>query len=94
MVQWLRIHPAVQQIRVRSLLRELSSLMPQGNYAHVLQLEKPMHWNENPAQPKIKINVNLSLSWASPVSQLVKNSPSMQGTPVQFPGWEDPLEKG
>ena len=28
------------------------------------------------------------------VSQLVKNPPAMQETPVQFLGWEDPLEKG
>ena len=28
------------------------------------------------------------------VVQLVKNSPAMQETPVQFLGWEDPLEKG
>jgi len=26
--------------------------------------------------------------------QLVKNLPAMQETPVQFLGWEDPLEKG
>ena len=32
--------------------------------------------------------------WASLVSQLVKNLPAMQETPVQFLGWEDPLEKG
>ena len=31
---------------------------------------------------------------ASPVAQLVKNLPAMQKTPVQFLGWEDPLEKG
>ena len=31
---------------------------------------------------------------ASLVAQLVKNLPAMQGTPVQFLGWEDPLEKG
>ena len=31
---------------------------------------------------------------ASLVAQLVKNSPAMQETPVQFLGWEDPLEKG
>jgi len=30
----------------------------------------------------------------SPVAQLVKNPPAMQETPVQFLGWEDPLEKG
>ena len=28
------------------------------------------------------------------VAQLVKNSPAMQETPVQFLGPEDPLEKG
>ena len=28
------------------------------------------------------------------VAQLVKNPPAMQETPVQFLGWEDPLEKG
>ena len=32
--------------------------------------------------------------WASLVAQLVKNLPAMQETPVQFLGWEDPLEKG
>ena len=28
------------------------------------------------------------------IVQLVKNPPVMQETPVQFLGWEDPLEKG
>ena len=28
------------------------------------------------------------------IAQLVKNSPTMQETPVRFLGWEDPLEKG
>ena len=32
--------------------------------------------------------------WASLASQLVKNPPAMQETPVRFLGWEDPLEKG
>ena len=31
---------------------------------------------------------------ASLVAQLVKNQPAMQETPVQFLGWEDPLENG
>ena len=31
---------------------------------------------------------------ASWVAQLVKNPPAMQETPVQFLGWEVPLEKG
>ena len=28
------------------------------------------------------------------MAQLVKNPPAMQETPVRFPGWEDPLDKG
>ena len=28
------------------------------------------------------------------IAQLVKNLPAMQEIPVQFLGWEDPLEKG
>ena len=28
------------------------------------------------------------------VAQLVKNLPAVQETPVQFLGWEDPLENG
>ena len=31
---------------------------------------------------------------ASLVAQLVKNLPEMQATPIQFLGWEDPLEQG
>ena len=31
--------------------------------------------------------------WASPVAQLVKNSPAMQETWVQSLSWKDPLEK-
>ena len=31
---------------------------------------------------------------ASLIAQLVKSPPSMQETPVQSLGWEDPLEKG
>ena len=31
---------------------------------------------------------------ASVIAQLVKNLPAMQETLVQFPGREDPLEKG
>ena len=32
--------------------------------------------------------------FASLIAQLVKNLPTMQETPVQFLGQEDPLEKG
>ena len=31
---------------------------------------------------------------ASLVVKLVENPPAMQETPIQFLGWEDPLEKG
>ena len=37
---------------------------------------------------------SLDIKWASLVAQLVKNTPAMQETPVQFLGWEDLLEKG
>ena len=40
------------------------------------------------------IGYPLQYSWASLVAQLVKNPPVMQEIPVQFLGWEDPLEKG
>ena len=33
-------------------------------------------------------------SFASLIAQLVKNQPATQETPLQFLGWEDPLEKG
>ena len=36
----------------------------------------------------------LQYSWVSLVAQLVKNSPAVRETWVQFLGWEDPLEKG
>ena len=40
------------------------------------------------------IDYPLQYSWASLVTQLVKNLPVIQEAPVQFLGWEDPLEKG
>ena len=36
----------------------------------------------------------LQYSWASLVTQLVKNLPEMRETWVRSLGWEDPLEKG
>ena len=39
-------------------------------------------------------NVQYGNYEASLISQVVKNPPAMQETPVQFLGWEDPLEKG
>ena len=56
MVQRLRIQLAMQRTWVRSLVRDLKSHMPQGNWAHMLQLEslcaamKDLTWcNENHA---------------------------------------------
>ena len=40
------------------------------------------------------IDYPLQYSWASLVTQLVKNPPAMQETWVRSLGWEDPLEKG
>ena len=40
------------------------------------------------------IGYPLQYSWASLVTQLVKNPPAMQETWVRSLGWEDPLEKG
>ena len=39
------------------------------------------------------ISYTFQYSWASLVTQLVKNPPAMQETLVQFLGLEDPLEK-
>ena len=33
------------------------------------------------------------IMWASLIFQLVNHLPRVQETQVQFPGWEDPLEK-
>ena len=40
------------------------------------------------------IGYPLQYSWASLVTQLLKNPPAMQETWVQSLDWEDPLEKG
>ena len=40
------------------------------------------------------IGYPLQYSWASPVTQLVKNPSAMWETWVRSLGWEDPLEKG
>ena len=38
--------------------------------------------------------IGYPLQYSSLVAQLVKNLPAPQETPVQFLGWDDPLEKG
>ena len=35
----------------------------------------------------------INLTWASLIAQLVKNLSAMQEIPIQFLGWEGPLEK-
>ena len=44
--------------------------------------------------PDIELKDNNDIIMVSLVAQLVKNPPVMKKTPVQFLGWEDPLEKG
>ena len=39
-------------------------------------------------------SLHFSISWASLVTQRVKNLPAMQETWVQFLGWEDSLGEG
>ena len=41
-----------------------------------------------------KIADQQEIARASPVAQTVKKLTAIQETPVQFLGWEDPLEKG
>ena len=44
--------------------------------------------------PEEEIGYPLQYSWASLVSQLVKDLPGRQDTWVPSLGWEDPLEEG
>ena len=44
--------------------------------------------------PVALISILPLLFWDFLVAELVKIPPAMQETPVQFLGWEDPLEKG
>ena len=44
--------------------------------------------------PEEGIGYPLQYSWASPVIQMVKNTPAMRETCVRSLGWEDPLEEG
>ena len=41
-----------------------------------------------------KQQVFLGIASTSLMAQLIKNLPAMQESPVQFLGWEDPLDKG
>ena len=40
------------------------------------------------------VRMRLTVTWALPVAQMVKNPPAMRETWIQSLGWEEPLEKG
>ena len=48
----------------------------------------------SPIHPVVLGHLCLAFHDTFGISQLVKNQPAMPETPVQFLGWEDPLEKG
>ena len=83
--------------------------MDSWKYMHkkfeVTKVECAWHWGVRDKIRKVKFciicechtvfyNKKYALYWASLVAQLVKNPLAMQETPPQFPGREDPLEKG
>ena len=45
-------------------------------------------------KPFFPVSSRMTLNLLCLVTQLVKNPPAMQKTPIQFLGWKDPLEKG
>ena len=49
---------------------------------------------ESGRSPGEGIGYPLQYSWASLMTQMVKNPPAMWETGVQSLGWEDPLEEG
>ena len=49
---------------------------------------------ESGRSPGEEIGYPLQYSWASLVTQMVKNPPTLWETWVRFLGWEDPLEEG
>ena len=51
-----------------------------------------MRSHGKPLSPKLETDTDNR--GASLVTQLGKNPPAMEETPVRFLGWEDPLEKG
>ena len=51
-------------------------------------------WKEATTADQMKSNLPLQYSWASKVTQVVKNPPARQETLVRSLGWEDPLEEG
>ena len=75
---------------------------PLLSISHILstcQENTPESLSHQPPHPNLCVFHNTTYPYvlkisSSLVAQLVKNLPLMQETPVQFLGWEDPLEKG
>ena len=67
-----------------------------ATHSSILAWKTP--WTEEPGglQPMGSQTVghDRATSLHSLLTELVKNLPAMQETPVKFLGWEDPLEKG
>ena len=58
-----------------------------------LQCRRP-RFDESGRSPGVGIGYPVQYSWASLVTQMVKNLPAMWETWLQSLGWEDPLEEG
>ena len=54
----------------------------------ITHTKKKVLWNY------FNMKVVFTLGFPDGYLPLSKNLPAVQETPVQFPGWEDPLEKG
>ena len=52
-----------------------------------------IHWIIDKAREFQKKHL-LQLLWAFLIARLVKTLPAVQETPIQYLGWEDPVEKG
>ena len=86
-------------IVVTCLLCDATSAFSHTFYYRILStaLGNEVPASECPAQSQAArcggVGAQLEFLRASLVAQMVKNLPAMQETPVQFLGWEDPLEK-
>ena len=86
------------------MIPELGRPLEEGTATHssILSWENSflpgrIPWTEEPnriqSMGSQRVGLDLVTKWASVTAQLVKSQPAMQETPVQFLGWEDPLEK-
>ena len=75
-----------QPLLLRKAPRYLNKMVSKFEY------HSSIHSSNTSGRPTIC--QELEIQRASLVAQLVKNPLAMQETPVQFHGWEEPLEKG